>query len=323
MIALFVFRLVQIIFIPSAVVGYVLWVSKLILFSRRSGVSATVFASFYPRWIEHQLGTRLDEPVERLMRVLPNVPPLALWLVTAPTLIGHRLTGYVPRVYRYPYEGVPPFRHQPAARTTYFDEALNRHIANIQQLVILGAGFDTRTYRLPKTARLRCFEVDTPKTQSFKREMLRRAEIDTSHVTYVPVDFLKEDWLEKLIKAGFTPDEPPFFLWEAVTMYLDRDTVENTLRKIGSMAAGTVVAFDYVSTEMLAARSPFMLYARSILRTTGEPWMFGMDMTPPARQRIASFLESVGLSLEEYRNFGTETDGKHAMAGFATAIRRT
>jgi hypothetical protein len=52
----------------------------------------------------------------------------------------------------------------------------------------------------------------------------------------------------------------------------------------------------------------------------GEALTHGIDSTPPVRKRVAAFVASCGLSLEEQRNFGEETDRKHAMAGFATAI---
>jgi methyltransferase (TIGR00027 family) len=315
-----VFRTIQAILLPIGAAAYVPFVVRLVTFSRRSGTSATVLASLYTRYMQHRLGTRRDDPCDRLMRVLPNVSHLGLRLETAPTLLAHRLTGYVPRIYHYPYEGVPPMKDQPAARTTFYDAALERHIAGIDQLVILGAGFDTRAYRLPAGTRVRCFEVDTPRTQAFKREMLNKAGVDTARVTYVPADFLEEDWLEKLVDAGFEPDRPAFFLWESVTMYLDREAVESSLRRIAGTATGSVVAFDYFSAQIIESRSLFMRYARAVIKATGEPFRFGIDNAPPARERVAAFLESCGLSLEEQRNFGSETDRKRAMAGFATAI---
>ena len=215
-----IFRMIQIAWSPIALVGYVLFVIKLILFSRKSGVSSTTLASLYTRWMQHKLGTRLDEPCERLMMVLPNVSHLALRLVTGGTLLAHRLTGYVPGIYRFPFEGEPQMAQEPAARTTFFDAALARHLGDIDQLVILGAGWDTRSYRMPKE--IRCFEVDREKTQQTKRQMLKKAGLDTTRITFVPADFLKEDWLEKLVHAGFDPHKPTFFLWEAVTMYLQR-----------------------------------------------------------------------------------------------------
>ena len=89
---------------------------------------------------------------------------------------------------------------------------------------------------------------------------------------------------------------------------------------IAGTIPGTVVAFDYFSTELIESRSLFMRYAKAVISASGEPWRFGIDNTPPVRQRVAEFLESCGLSLEEQRNFGEETDGKRAPAGFATAI---
>jgi methyltransferase (TIGR00027 family) len=74
---------------------------------------------------------------------------------------------------------------------------------------------------LPPGTRVRCFEIDTPETQAFKRETLKRAGVDNARVTYAPADFLEEDWLENLLDAGFEPNKPRFFLWESVTMYLD------------------------------------------------------------------------------------------------------
>lgn len=313
-------RAIQIVAFPVIVVAYVLFVVKMIGFSRRTGVSSSILASFYPRWMMHQLGTRRDDPCVRLMRVLPNVPQLGLRLLTGPTLLAHRLTGHVPKIYRYPYPDVPPMKDQPAARTTYYDQALARHLQEIDQLVILGAGLDTRSYRLSARSTVRCFEVDTPWTQPFKRAMLKKASIDTSRVTFVPADFEREDWFEKIVAAGFDPSKPTFFLWEAVTMYLDREAVESTLRRIASTVPGSAVAFDYFSPEQLGDQSIVWRYGRAVLKAVGEQMgTFSIDSTPPVREHVAAFLASCGLSLEEQRNFGAETASQHARAGFAVA----
>jgi hypothetical protein len=95
--------------------------------------------------------------------------------------------------------------------------------------------------------------------------------------------------------------------------------VLGNMRKIARTAAGTVVAFDYFSAELVDSRSLFMRYARAVANATGEPWHFGIDNTPPARDHVAAFLKSCGLTLEEHRNFGRETGRKRAEAGFATA----
>jgi methyltransferase (TIGR00027 family) len=310
-------RFIQIAWLPVAAASYVPFVIRLILYSRKSGVSSTTLASLYTRWMQHKLGTRFDEPAVRLMMVLPNVSHLGLRLATAGTLLAHRLTGYVPRIYRYPYEGDPPMEHESAARTTFFDAALARHLSDIDQLVILGAGWDTRSYQIPKE--VHCFEVDRENTQQPKHQMLKKAGLDTTHITFVPTGFMKEDWLEKLVHAGFDPDKPTFFLWEAVTMYLDREAVISTLRKIAGTRSGNVVAFDYFHADLIEARSLFMRYARAVTNATGEPFRFGIESAKPSSKYVAAFLASCGLSMEEQRNFGQETDRKPAMAGFTTA----
>lgn len=313
-----IFRMIQIILLPVSIVGYVLFIAKLIMASRGLGISATALAPLYTRWLQHELGVRNDWPCRRLMMVLPHVSQLGIRLVAGPTLLAHRLTGYVPRIYRYPYRGDPPMAHGVAARTTFFDAAVSRHLGDIDQFVILGAGYDTRAFRLPDL-RVRRFEVDIAETQKIKREMLEKAGVDTTGVTFVPADLLRNDWLDKLVNAGFDPDKPSFFLWEAVTMYLDRDAVENSLRTIAGTAAGSVVAFDYFTADFIDSRSLNMRYTRALINAVGEPLRFGIESAPPMRKHVAAFLESCGLSLGEQRTYGQETARKPADGGFATA----
>jgi O-methyltransferase involved in polyketide biosynthesis len=129
----------------------------------------------------------------------------------------------------------------------------------------------------------------------------------------------KEDWLTRLVDAGFDPGKPALFLWEGVTVYLDKETVEATLHKIASTAKGSVVAFDYFTTEPLVSRALYWRYARAGTRAAGEPLKFGIDSTPPSRERLAELLGSCGLSLVEQRTLGQETEGKRAWGGFAIA----
>ena len=81
-----------------------------------------------------------------------------------------------------------------------------------------------------------------------------------------------------------------------------------------------MVAFDYFHADLITARSPFMRYARAMVRAVGEPFSFGMASTPPSRTYVAAFLASCGLVMEEHRNFGPETERQPAMAGFTSAV---
>lgn len=314
-----VFNLLSILLFPLTLIGYVIWVGKILVSGRGSGVSSTAQAPLVGRWGLHNLGTRRDEASNRLLMVLPGISPLAVHLTSASVLFGYRVTGYVPALYRYPFEGDIPPQAEAAGRMAFFDSVVERYLANITQFVILGAGFDTRAFRLPENSGVRSFEVDAPKTQAIKREALDKAGLDASRVTFVSADFETEDWLTKLVDAGFDRGKPALFVWEGVTMYLDRPAVEATLRKIASTAKGSIVAFDYYTDESLLSQAFYWRFARASTKAAGEPLKFGLDSTPPSKERLAEFLHLGGLELCEYRMLGHETEGKRAWGGFAVA----
>jgi methyltransferase (TIGR00027 family) len=135
----------------------------------------------------------------------------------------------------------------------------------------------------------------------------------------VAADFEHEDWLARLVEAGFDATRPALFIWEGVTPYLDRAAVEDTLRKIASTAPGSIVAFDHFTTEVLESDALLMRSIRASLSVGGEPLKFGLDSTPPVRDRVAELLQSCGLELLEQRTLGDETAGKRAWGGFVVA----
>jgi methyltransferase (TIGR00027 family) len=314
------FTVLSVLLFPVTLLGSLIWVGKTLLTGRGSGVSRTAQGPLSIRWYMHQLGTRPDEPSHRLLLLLPGVAPVGVRLQAGPLRLSHRLTGYVPRAFRYPFEGDIPQRYETSARVTFFDTVLDRSLAEVSQLVLLGAGFDTRAFRLPNEARVHSFEVDAPRTQAIKRELLSKAGIQEDGVTFVSADFERQDWLSRLVEAGFDPGKPALFLWEGVTMLLTQEAVEATLRTIASCACGSVVAFDYLTTEVLQSQALPSRLARAALRAAGEPLKFGIESTPPSRERLAALLRSCGLALGEQRTLGQETDGKRAWGGFATAL---
>jgi methyltransferase (TIGR00027 family) len=200
--------------------------------------------------------------------------------------LAHRISGYVPKSFRYPFEGEITLQNQGGARQTFYDRMIQQYIPEMAQFVILGAGYDTRALNLPKDAPVQSFEIDTPATIAGKREVLAKAGIDTTGVVLVAADFETEDWLAKLIEAGFDPGRPTLFIWEGVTPYLDREAVEDTLRKIASLAKGSLVAFDYFTTEVLESKALVMRSIRASLSAAGGPLKFGIDSTPPSREHL-------------------------------------
>jgi len=273
------------------------------------------------RRLQHQLGLRRDEACAKLIKVLPNHCYAGLYASVLPVLVGHRLTGFVPKMLRYPYEEIPPVRHASSVRATFVDAAIERYLPAVEQFVELGAGYDTRTVQLQHNRRMRCFEVDLPKIQKMKRELLHQCGVDTSGVKFVPANFLTDDWLDNLAKAGFDPGRPTFFLWEGVTYYLSRDAMEKTFRTIATIAPGSGVVFDYATEAVIKVRrNPLGLLAKAILKVVREPQTFWISSEPPVKKNLAALMDAYGLSLREHLNYGRKTERKRSFGGLAAAV---
>jgi len=272
------------------------------------------------RWLQHQLGLRRDEACAKLIKVLPNHSYIGLCAAAFPVLLGHRLTGFIPRMLRYPYEGIPPVGHSSSVRATFVDAAIERYLPGVEQFVELGAGYDTRTAQLQHNRRIRCFEVDLPKTQQMKRELLSQCGVDTSGVRFVRANFLTDNWLDNLAKADFDPRKPTFFLWEGVTYYLSREAMEKTFRIIATSAPGSVVVFDYgTDANIEAYRKPLGRLQAAYLKAVREPQTFWISSEPPVKKNLAALMQEYGLSLREQLDFGHETKRKRSRGGLAVA----
>lgn len=200
------------------------------------------------------------------------------------------------RVVRASFERRVPgmfFYHQ--ARTKYLDQLMLGSIQDVEQVVILGAGLDTRPYRFSsELAGRRVFEVDHPGTAAWKQSRLHRLGRPVQHITYITIDFNSESLEKKLADYGFDADAPTFFLWEGVVMYLQRQAVEDTLAMIARAASGSSVAFDYVYRTSLERPQDYFGaegYHRYV-SAREEPCLFGLDP-----DEVAPFLARHGLVL--------------------------
>jgi len=140
------------------------------------------------------------------------------------------------------------------ARDRYIDDVLQYHLnTGLQQLVILGAGYDSRAYRFDLPGRVRTFEVDHPATQQDKLVKLRRIfGIAPDHVTYVPIDFNTQTLAGCLLESGYDPDIKTLFIWQGVTMYLDPSAVDVTLEFVAQQSGpGSAIVFDYIFRALL------------------------------------------------------------------------
>jgi methyltransferase (TIGR00027 family) len=173
-------------------------------------------------------------------------------------------------------------------------EALDQ---GIQQLVILGSGFDSRAYRFERLEEgVKVFEVDHPATQKAKVNKLQRilgAGCLPAFVTFVPVDFTHESLAVRLTKCGYSERLKTLFIWEGVTMYLDAPSVEDTLAFIaGHSAPGSAVVFDYMCAQpALPKRDVGVLLVNFLRRSFDEVRRFKIEM-----EEIVPFLTRLGFS---------------------------
>src|ERR1700683_5409817 len=126
----------------------------------------------------------------------------------------------------------PGIRTSVIARTRLIDDTLSALVPEeVSQLVILGAGFDSRPYRLRCLQTVPIFEVDHPDTQQAKRDALSRALGEPpANVTFIPTDFNLMQLESDMDASGYRSSVPTLFLWEGVTNYLSEDAVDVTLR---------------------------------------------------------------------------------------------
>jgi methyltransferase (TIGR00027 family) len=185
--------------------------------------------------------------------------------------------------------------HYVLVRTRYIDDFLTGSVEGAQQLVILGAGFDSRAYRLVHRLRgITCYEVDHPATSQKKRALIERtAGACHAGVVHVPVDFGRDQLDEALERSGYRADRRTIFLWEGVTPYLTAEAVDDTLRFVANRSApGSRLLFDYVLDTVVAGtcelRGAREEHAK--MRRTPEPFRFGL-----APAAIADFLERRGF----------------------------
>jgi methyltransferase (TIGR00027 family) len=179
-------------------------------------------------------------------------------------------------------------------RKRYIDDQLRTAIANgVDTVVILGAGYDTRAYRLPELADVAVCEVDLPRNTAGKAAALRRAFGRTpANVTLVPVDFEADDLAESLQRNGFSSQRRTFYIWEAVTQYLTGSAVRRTFDYLAQAAPGSGLAFTFVRQDFLTGEQTYgaeRAHRQFVINNT--LWRFGLRPTD-----VGSFLAEYGWS---------------------------
>jgi methyltransferase (TIGR00027 family) len=181
-------------------------------------------------------------------------------------------------------------------RTEYIDKAT--HLIsenNIQQVLILGSGLDTRPYRLKELKKVKVFEVDLAWVQDFKKQKIKKHFGSLpDNIKYVAIDFNNQTLKEVMQQHNFNFSEPTFIIWEGVTQYITKDAVEKTLDFISKTPKGSYLVFTYVQESVIKRESMIEganEFVDSLVRKK-TPWIFGME-----KDNVESFIKNYNLKL--------------------------
>jgi methyltransferase (TIGR00027 family) len=183
-----------------------------------------------------------------------------------------------------------------ACRKRFIDDKLNEVLDDIDAVVILGAGLDTRAYRLTRRVRIPVFEADLPVNIARKANTVRRVlGAPPLSVRLVALDFERDDLLTSLAEHGYRTDYRAFFICEGVTQYLTEDGVRRTLEGLRAAAPGSRLVFTYVRRDFIEGGNRYgtrTLYRN--VRQRHQLWQFGLEP-----DEVAGFIAEYGWRLVE------------------------
>jgi methyltransferase (TIGR00027 family) len=183
-----------------------------------------------------------------------------------------------------------------ACRKPFIDDKLNEVLDDIDAVVILGAGLDTRAYRLTRRVRIPVFEADLPVNIARKANTVRRVlGAPPLSVRLVALDFERDDLLTSLAEHGYRTDCRAFFICEGVTQYLTEDGVRRTLEGLRAAAPGSRLVFTYVRRDFIEGGNRYgtrTLYRN--VRQRHQLWQFGLEP-----DRVAASIAEYGWRLVE------------------------
>ena len=221
----------------------------------------------------------------------------------------------------------PGARSSAIARTRLIDDTVRSALDDgVQQIVILGAGFDCRAYRMPGMERIRVFEVDHPDTLAEKRRRLGTVLPSAPHhVRFVETDFNQRQLAAAMEQAGYDSQRRTCFLWEGVTNYLSDSAIDSGFRWFATATPGSMVIFTYVDRKVLTEPEAFYGGPGHLRRfqRIGEPWTFGFDpgeLGQYLAMRGLRLVEDIGAVEYRARYWGKRRDGLRGYEFYRVAV---
>jgi methyltransferase (TIGR00027 family) len=182
------------------------------------------------------------------------------------------------------------------------EQAMEMAGLGLKQLILLGAGFDSMALRIKNSLEgITVFEADHPATQAIKRKVMLKLGTP-ENLRFVAVDFERDDFVEKLLDAGFNRASLSLIVWMGVSYYLTPETMSRTLTQLSiASSTGTRLILDYILESAIDGTSHNFaaIVAARRVALVGEPWIFGLKP-----EEIAEYLGDFGFNL--IKDYGPE-----------------
>ena len=131
---------------------------------------------------------------------------------------------------------MPGMHEHLISRTRFIDDLIEKSTSiDIEQYVILGAGYDSRAHRLKLPSKLKIFEVDQHEVQERKRSRLPDNTTNKANVIYISIDFNHQSLKEQLLNAGFDQNKSTIYTLEGVSQYITREALNSTLKVLDAL----------------------------------------------------------------------------------------
>lgn len=193
-------------------------------------------------------------------------------------LMGHNFSVWLSKKF------VPGFHEHLISRTRFIDDLIKKSISEqVEQYVILGAGYDSRAYNLELPSGLKIFEVDQPEVQEIKISKLPDEIPNAENITYVSVDFNHQSLKNQLLNSGFDKSKSTIYTLEGVSQYITREALNSTLSELALLTPNSNATF-------------FMSYVNRLLREDPKA-CFGMGYSKP--ERAAKFITNGAAKVGE------------------------
>ena len=183
-------------------------------------------------------------------------------------------------------------------RKRYIDERFIESIADnkIKAVVNLGAGSDTRLYRLSEAQNISAWEVDQTVNIDVKRKAIEKAIGSfPGNVKQVSINFINQDIEDVLKQHGYLGNEKTFLIWEAVSQYINEAAVQKTFDFFSKVPVGSRLVFTYILKDFIKGENLYGQewgYKKFVLKD--KIWHFGFDPS-----QIEAYLNKNGWKLIE------------------------